>query len=180
MASGRKRNGFAHLADLPHNEPVPNSESPPAGVTARPPAPPHRPNAPDAVGRPERGESDVRHTFERVVSELLRKGLDAGRGSFERVGESIAPKEIASGILSHLGDLRSGIVRAVAQEVGRFLREADVAAEVRNILDGLGVEAKVELRYRSKKKTEPEADASTDEARRPRARAQRSPPPSST
>lgn len=115
--------------------------------------------------------------FERVVSELLRKGLDAGRGGFERVGETIAPKELAAGIVSQLGDLRSGIVRAVAHEVGRFLREADVAAEVRNILDGLGVEAKVQLRYR--KTDDDKAAAGKPPAR---ARAQRTPssPSSST
>lgn len=119
----------------------------------------------------------MRHTFERVVSDLLKKGLDAGRGSFERVGETIAPREIAAGLLSQLGDLRHGIVRAVAQEVGRFLREADVAAEVRNILDGLGVEAKVELRYRKKDR---DARDDTEKTRAPRARAQRSSSSSST
>lgn len=128
---------------VPHNVAVTASEWPPARASARPPAP-------DAAERADerRPDPDARPMFERVVSELLRKGLDAGRGGFERVGETIAPKELAAGIVSQLGDLRSGIVRAVAHEVGRFLREADVAAEVRNILDGLGVEAKIQLRYR--------------------------------
>lgn len=151
------------------------SEWPPARGSVRPPAPEGTERAERSDER--RSEPDVRPMFERVVSELLRRGLDAGRGGFERVGETIAPKELAAGIISQLGDLRSGIVRAVAHEVGRFLREADVAAEVRNILDGLGVEAKVQLRYR---KTDDDKAAAGKTPARARAQRTPSPPSSST
>ena len=160
---------------MPHNGAVSASEWPPARASVRPvpsDAPPH-----DEPGEQRRSDPDARPTFERVVSELLRKGLDAGRGSFERVGE-IAPKEIAAGILAQLGDLRSGLVRAVAQEVGRFLREADIAAEVRNILDGLGVEGKIELRYR--KSADKDVDKADPGKPPARARAHRASSSSST
>ena len=43
--------------------------------------------------------------------------------------------------------MRSGIVKAVAQEVGRFLREADIANELRKVLTGIDVEAQVRFRF---------------------------------
>jgi hypothetical protein len=42
-------------------------------------------------------------------------------------------------------------VKAVAQEVGRFLREADIASEIRKVLTGLDVEAQVRLRFNARK-----------------------------
>jgi hypothetical protein len=138
---------------------VSTSEWPPPRASVRP-----EPPGSGERNDERRSDPDARPMFERIVSELLRKGLDAGRGSFERVGETIAPKELAASIVSQLGDLRSGIVRAVAHEVGRFLREADVADVARNVLDGLSVEAKVQLRYKK---------SDDDKAAKPRARAQR-------
>jgi hypothetical protein len=49
--------------------------------------------------------------------------------------------------VAQLGDARSGIVKAVAHEVGRFLQEADIAAEIRKVLVGLDVDAHVRLRF---------------------------------
>jgi hypothetical protein len=93
---------------------------------------------------------DLRTPLERILPELLRRGLEASRGPFEKVSESIFPKDIASQIVSQLGDLRSGVVKAVALEVGRFLREADIASEVRKVLTGLDVEAQVRLRFKAR------------------------------
>jgi len=106
----------------------------------------------DAEARSEQGahhdpHHDSRHAFERILPELIRRGFEAGRGPLEKVSESIFPKDIAAQIASQLGDVRSGVVKAVAQEVGRFLREADIAAEVRKVLTGMTVEAKVQLRF---------------------------------
>jgi hypothetical protein len=50
-------------------------------------------------------------------------------------------------VVAQLGDIRSGVVKAVAQEVGRFLREADIASEIRKVLTGMDVEASVRLRF---------------------------------
>jgi len=79
------------------------------------------------------------------------------------MSESI-PRELAAQLASQLGDVRSGIVKAVAQEVGRFLREADIASELRKVLSGLNIEAKVSLGFTTRDdgtlKTKTEVDAS--------------------
>jgi hypothetical protein len=80
---------------------------------------------------------------------LIRRGLEAGRGPFGRVSESFFPRDIAATVVAQLGDIRSGVVKAVAQEVGRFLREADIASEVRKVLTGMDVEASVRLRFKA-------------------------------
>ncbi|MFI5307046.1 MAG: hypothetical protein ACHQ53_06835 [Polyangiales bacterium] len=114
------------------------------------------------------GDYDARTPMERILPELLRRGLEAGRGPLERVSESIFPKDIAAQVVSQLGDMRSGLVKAVAQEVGRFLREADIASEVRKVLVGLDIEAQVKLRFKAREdgklKPELEVDLGNPEA----------------
>lgn len=107
---------------------------------------------PEVEGDPDpnpttRPDPDGRIGFDRILPELIRKGFEAGRGPLERVSESIFPKDMTSHLVSQLGDIRSGVVKAVAQEVGRFLREADIASEVRKVLTGLDIDAQVKLRF---------------------------------
>jgi hypothetical protein len=104
----------------------------------RPPAEP-----PDERDEPPHEAQDPRPTIDRILPELIRRGLEVGR---EKVSESI-PRELAAQVVAQLGDVRSGVVKAVAQEVGRFLREADIASELRKVLSGLNVEAKVSLGF---------------------------------
>lgn len=77
------------------------------------------------------------------LTELLRRGLSAGQA----VSESFFPRELASSLASQLVDARHGLVNAIATEVGRFLRQADIASEMRKVLAGLNVEAKIQLRF---------------------------------
>lgn len=93
---------------------------------------------------------DERPPLERILPDLIRRGLEAGRGPLGRVSESFFPRDIAASVVTQLGDIRSGVVKAVAQEVGRFLREADIASEVRKVLIGLDVEAQVRLRFKAR------------------------------
>ena len=116
--------------------------------TAVPARPSNRPPSPEGSGagagdEPHGSEHDPRPTIDRILPELIRRGLEVGR---EKVSESI-PRELAAQLVAQLGDVRSGIVKAVAQEVGRFLREADIASEVRKVLTGLNVEAQVKLKF---------------------------------
>ncbi|MDH5671668.1 MAG: hypothetical protein OEZ06_05925 [Myxococcales bacterium] len=90
---------------------------------------------------------DPRPGLDRILAELLRRGVEAGRGPLEKVGESFFPRDMAHNVVSQLGDLRSGVVKAVAQEVGHFLREADIASEMRKVLLGLDVQAEFRLRF---------------------------------
>jgi hypothetical protein len=93
---------------------------------------------------------DARTSFERILPELIRRGLEAGRGPLEKVSESFFPKDFASQLVAQLGDVRSGIVKAVAHEVGRFLRDADIASELRKVLTGLDIEAQVRFRFKAR------------------------------
>ena len=77
------------------------------------------------------------------LAEILKRGLSAGRD----VSESLFPREFASNLASQLVDARHGLVNAIAVEVGRFLRQADIASEMRKVLAGLNIEAKIQLRF---------------------------------
>jgi len=105
------------------------------------------PERPSRKSRPPYGDApDTRSHFERIVPELLKRGLEAGKDTLE----SVVPRDVASAVAAQLGDVRSGVVRAVAQEVGRFLHEADIAKEVRKVLIGLDIEATVQLRFNAR------------------------------
>lgn len=111
-----------------------------------------------------------------LVPEILRRGLSAGRD----VSESLFPRDLASNIAAQLVDARHGLVTAIATEVGRFLRQADIASEMRKVLAGLHIEAKIQLRFsedpdgKLKSKVEIEKSEKTDK-RKPS-----KPPPSET
>jgi hypothetical protein len=77
------------------------------------------------------------------LTEMLKRGLSAGRD----VSESLFPRELASGLAAQLVDARHGLVNAIAVEVGRFLRQADIASEMRKVLAGLNIEAKIHLKF---------------------------------
>lgn len=104
---------------------------------------PPPPSMPGREARDARDSRDSRIPLERVLPEILKRGLSAGRD----VSESIFPKEFASYLAAQLVDARHGLVNAIAEEFGRFLRQADIASEVRKVLAGLNVEAKVQLRF---------------------------------
>ncbi len=110
------------------------------------PSDPPKPSRPPTQPPPtEAGEqAERKSTVERVVSDLLRRGLEAGLGTLKHTDEALraTPKEVASFVISQLGDARSGLVRAVASEVGTFLREADIASEIKKMLSGMSVEVK--------------------------------------
>lgn len=125
----------------------PVSRPPPADPAVEDPLEQSAPSLDEPSPRPD---YEARSSFDRILPELIRRGLEAGRGPFEKVSESIFPKDLASQLVAQLGDARNGIVKAVAHEVGRFLREADIAAELRKVLTGLDVEAQLRLRFKTR------------------------------
>ena len=110
---------------------------PPPPASARP-----DPNQPQAQGQGQNPPRELRSPLD-LVPEILRRGLSAGRD----VSESLFPRELASNLAAQLVDARHGLVTAIATEVGRFLRQADIASEMRKVLAGLNVEAKISLRF---------------------------------
>lgn len=121
-------------------------------------------------GRSARGGSESqRSALERLAADLLKKGFEAGRDTLRQtdealktVGESVFAKEIANHFTSQLGDIRDAMTKAVASEIGRFLREADLASEVRRALSGMTVEAKVQLKFPSDDEEKPQDEGSSD------------------
>jgi hypothetical protein len=105
---------------------------------AAPEPPPER----DPAANPPPPPREVRGAFD-VLPEILRRGLSAGRD----VSESLFPRELASSLAAQLVDARHGLVTAIATEVGRFLRQADIASEMRKVLAGLNIEAKIQLKF---------------------------------
>jgi hypothetical protein len=125
------------------------------------------PERPTRKSRPPFGDApDTRSHFERIVPELLKRGLEAGKDTLE----SVVPRDVAAAMAAQLGDVRSGVVRAVAQEVGRFLHEADIAKEVRKVLIGLDIEATVQLRFNAREDGGLSVKLSDAKAQRPSAR----------
>lgn len=121
------------------------SQPPRARTTSRPPP---GSDADARHSRPPRDQHDERSPFERILPELLKRGLEASRGTIGNVSDTLFSRDLAASLVSQLGDMREGVVSAVAQEVGRFLRQADIAAEVRNVLTGMEVEAQVKIKFR--------------------------------
>lgn len=95
------------------------------------------------AGASERESAPRERDARLPLTELLKRGLSAGQA----VSESLFPRELASSLASQLVDARHGLVKAIASEVGRFLRQADIASELRKALAGLKVEATVQLRF---------------------------------
>lgn len=125
------------------------------------------PERPQRRSRPPFSEAaEARSPFERIVPELLKRGLEAGKDTLE----SVVPRDVASAVAAQLGDVRSGVVRAVAQEVGRFLHEADIAKEVRKVLVGLDIEASVHLRFNARDDGSVELKVQDSKTSRPSAR----------
>lgn len=145
-----------------------------------PPPPPPPSEGRDSARPPEGERRD--YSDRRAIADLLRKGLEAGRGTLEKnLGESFFPKDAAAQLVSAMGDLRQGVVTAVAQEVGRFLRQADIASEMRQVLTGLQVEAKIQLSFKESEAgsvtTKVEVDQMRTSAKRRRGRDSGMPPP---
>jgi hypothetical protein len=125
----------------------------------------------------ERTEKETREPTRDVrlpLTELLKRGLSAGQA----VGETFFPRELASSLASQLVDARHGLVNAIATEVGRFLRQADIASEMRKVLAGLNVEAKIQLRFSEDSTGRIQSEVNVERPNTSSARKSTKPPPS--
>jgi hypothetical protein len=120
-------------------------------------------------GAPEREARDTRMP----LTEMLKRGLSAGRD----VSESLFPRELANTIASQLVDARHGLVNAIAVEVGRFLRQADIASEMRKVLAGLNIEAKIQLRFSEDEQGKLQSQVEVERERSTTRKTPKPPPP---
>ena len=102
------------------------------------------------------GSADYARTpVERIVTEMLKRGLEAGRDRFKQtdgalrgnLGDSVFAREVAGYISSQFGDVRQTLLKSVATEVGRYLRDPNFAAEMRKSLAGMTVKATVKFEF---------------------------------
>ena len=151
-----------------------DSSDPRSGSRGHSDIPPKEAHEPRGSSAPPPFDDQERTPLERILPELLKRGLEAGRG----VSGSLLSKDVTGAIAAQLVDVRAGVVTAVAQEVGRFLRSADVASEIRKVLVGLNIEANVQLKFseRDDGSIQPDVKVEADAGRSRRARGRSEPP----
>jgi hypothetical protein len=104
--------------------------------------------------RSEEQTRDYRSPLERLIPELLRRGLEAGRDTLKQtdealrnVSEAVFAKELVNHFFAQFGDIRQTLSKAIAKEIGRALDERDLASEMRKVLNGMSIEAKIQLKF---------------------------------
>lgn len=104
--------------------------------------------------RSDEQSRDSRSPLERLIPELVRRGIEAGRGTLKQtdealrnVSDSAFAKELVSHFFAQFGDIRQILSRSVAKEIGRVLEEQDIATEVRKVLKGMSVEATFKIDF---------------------------------
>jgi hypothetical protein len=103
----------------------------------------------------EGGTTRVR--LERLVRDamkkVLEKGVDAGIGGLSIravrgvIEDAKLPREIANYFFSQIEETKSGVLRVAAREIRHFLRDADLASELRRVLTSLSFEIRTEIRF---------------------------------
>jgi hypothetical protein len=103
----------------------------------------------------QRDFESKRVPLERVVMEVLRRGLGVGRDTLKQTDEALRSvsdtafaKDAASHMVSQIGDLRQGISKVVAKEVERYLGRIDLASELRKALDGMTIEGNIKIKFK--------------------------------
>jgi hypothetical protein len=128
-----------------------------------------------AEGGSERTEKEPPREARLPLAEILKRGLSAGQA----VSETLFPRELASSLASQLVDARHGLVNAIATEVGRFLRQADIASEMRKVLAGLNVEAKIQLRFSEDERGRIQSEVNVERTNSPAGSRKTTKPPAS-
>ena len=137
-----------------------------------PPATPGEPGEPVASAAPaapgnavdeRRAAADSRSTspragrvrLDRLLPDLLRRGIDAGLDAVARGDEGVRglvtdlrlPKEVASFVLGQMDTTKNAIVRAVAKEVRGFLRSSKFDEGARKLLTSIAIEVRTQIRF---------------------------------
>jgi len=96
-----------------------------------------------------------RRGFERLLPDLIRRGVEAGLERLGRTDDSLRnfiaqsklPKEIASHLLAQIDETKNGLFRVVAKEIRDFLENTNVAEEIKKALTSMSFEIKTEVRF---------------------------------
>lgn len=109
----------------------------------------------DDDGDSEREPARKRRPLERILPDLVKRGIEAGIAGFGRSDEAIRAllgdrkitKELTNVLLTQIDETKNGLFRAVAHEVRDFLEATDVASEIKKALTSLSFEVKMEVRF---------------------------------
>jgi hypothetical protein len=113
------------------------------------------PSAGQRPGEHRPGEGHEGSRLESVVSETLRRLLEAGLGRLadqpeqlkQRLSEMKVPREAWAAILNQLDDKKSGLYRLMAKEIRDFLENTNFAVDLAKALTTLSFEIKTEVRF---------------------------------
>lgn len=102
-----------------------------------------------------------RSPLERVMSELIKRGIEAGRDTlkqtdevFRTVSDPSFARELVNQFFSHFGDIRQILSKTIAQEVGKVLKETDIASELRKVMNEMTIEANIKVTFPPREESE--------------------------
>jgi hypothetical protein len=122
----------------------------------------HEQGEPKSVPPPdgEGGEPEHRRRLEKVLRDVVRKGLErgieAGLGTLSKTNHAVGDllgggqglsKEITGYVFGQIDETKNALVRVVAREVREFLEATDLSAELQKALTSLSFEIKTEIRF---------------------------------
>lgn len=99
-----------------------------------------------------------RSTFERLIPDVLRRGLErgieAGLSTLSFTDERLRnlrtaslAREIANYLFAQIDETKNGLMKAVAKEMRDFLEATDIASEIKRALTSLAFEVRTEIRF---------------------------------
>lgn len=101
------------------------------------------------------GDERFRQKLEGIFPDLLRKAFFAGLGAVFTTEEGVRkfatdfslPKDAVAFLLSQAQSTKDDLLRAIAAEVGGFLRGLNVGDELQRMLTAISLEVKTEIRF---------------------------------
>lgn len=135
LSRGQARRGqFGYLPSVPSDEPR-NGETDTEDVRDDRKERPDRPDRPDRQDRPEKEEREEREPrFKRLLGDLFDSGQAIRRGS----------TDLVTGVASSTKD---ELVRMFSSEVRNFLDKMDVVELAQDIVSGLVIDMRAEVRF---------------------------------
>lgn len=130
----------------------------------------HDPANPASAPPDEDVGYERRPSLERILPELLRKGLErgieAGLNTLSRTDGAVRgvmadaklPRELATYLLSQVDDTKKAILRVVAKEVRDVLQATDLKRELQSALTNMAIEVRTEIRFRPNEDGQPEPE----------------------
>ena len=134
------------------------------------------PDVPD-VGNEEEQEK-LRLLFgEKLIPEILRRGMESGMDTFLRSDRGVRKaisdlklrRELTNYFFHQVDETKNAALRVIAREVRDFLENTDLDQALRNVLTSMAFEIRTEVRFVPAEDgtLEPRVKSATTRARRP-------------